>query len=230
MFGAILLDMDGTLVDSEEITIAAIEEILGQRGIVFTREHKDFTARHAWDKVLDLLYTAHPDLPPVRTFLDQVLSRKAVMMKSGQVPLLPGAREIFTRLSATMKLAVVSGSFSHEIAFLLSHMGVEDHCHFSLGGDQMTRHKPHPESYLTAARVLGVAPEQCLVVEDSPFGIEAGLKSGAAVVAISAGNRYGFDQSAAHFILPTLNDLTLPTLADLYRQWQAMRPAPGRTP
>ena len=220
MFKALLFDMDGTLVDSEEITLDALDAVLKQYGHFLEADLRHFVAHHAWDKVIDRLYATWDDLPEVRQLLDETLILKGNIMAGGKVPLLPGVGDVFQRLHPLAKTAIVSGSFSHEITFLVNYLKAENVVDFTLGGDQISNHKPHPESFLTAARHLNVAPEDCLVIEDSPFGIQAGVDAGMAVVAIKAGNRYAYNQSMAHFSLDTLGDLTPQSLQTLYRQWQ----------
>lgn len=219
MFKALLFDMDGTLVDSEEITLDALDETLKQYGHYLAPELRDFVSHHAWDKVIDRLYATWDDLPDVRRLLDETLCLKGEIMAAGNVPLLPGTIDVFQRLRPSAKTAIVSGSFSHEIAFLVNFLDARSEVDFTLGGDQITKHKPDPESFLTAAKHLGVAPEDCLVIEDSPFGIQSGVDAGMAVVAVKAGNRYAYNQSKAHFSLETLNDLTPQSLQSLHRQW-----------
>jgi beta-phosphoglucomutase-like phosphatase (HAD superfamily) len=77
--------------------------------------------------------------------------------------------------------------------------------------------KPAPDGYLAAARSLGVPPAACVVVEDSSAGIAAGRAAGAHVVAVRAGNFHGQDQSLAHRIIDTLDELTPGFLDQLTR-------------
>ena len=223
MFKALLFDMDGTLVDSEEITLDALDETLKQYGHYLAPELRDFVSHHAWDKVIDRLYATWHDLPDVRQLLDETLKLKGEIMAAGNVPLLPGTDDVFQRLRPHAKTAIVSGSFSHEITFLVDFLKAQNVVDFTLGGDQITQHKPHPESFLTAAQQLGAKPEECLVIEDSPFGIKSGVDAGMAVVAVKAGNRYAYNQSEAHFSLDTLNDLTPESLQSLYQQWKDLQ-------
>jgi sugar-phosphatase len=77
--------------------------------------------------------------------------------------------------------------------------------------------KPAADGYLAAARALDVPPEACVVVEDSAAGIAAGRAAGAHVVAVRAGNFDGQDQSRAHRIIDTLEELTRDFLDELAR-------------
>ncbi len=219
MFEAVLFDMDGTLIDSEEITLQALDVILRRYGHYLDEELRNFTVRHAWDKVLDAIYSKVPNLPEPTEFLNEVIAEKSIIEKTAGYHLLPGAKEAIERLSKDFKIAIVSGSLTEEIERLIEFMQIEKFINFYIGGDLVDRHKPHPEGFLVAAQRLGIKPGHCVVIEDSPFGIQSGLSAGMAVVAVAAGNRYGFDQSDAHFIIDSLNDLTVENLESMWKAW-----------
>ncbi len=86
---------------------------------------------------------------------------------------------------AGIKCAVGSSGCAANVAFVLEQCGIEEYFAARVSGDMVTRCKPDPEIYLTAARSIGVAPEQCLVFEDSKAGITAGLSAGMKVVALA---------------------------------------------
>jgi len=77
-----------------------------------------------------------------------------------------------------------------------------------LASEDYRHGKPAPDGYLGAAARLGARPERCVVLEDSRAGIAAGIAAGMTVIAIRAGNFAGQDQSAAHVIVNTLDDVT----------------------
>jgi beta-phosphoglucomutase-like phosphatase (HAD superfamily) len=78
-----------------------------------------------------------------------------------------------------------------------------------LCAEDVARSKPAPDGYLAACAGLGVEPSGALVVEDSAAGCAAGRAAGCVVVAVRAGNVSGQDQSAAHHIIDTLDELTI---------------------
>jgi mannitol-1-/sugar-/sorbitol-6-phosphatase len=84
-----------------------------------------------------------------------------------------------------------------------------------VASEDVARSKPAPDGYLAGAAALRLDPRDCLVVEDSASGIAAGLAAGATVVAVAAGNFARHDQSAAHRLIATLEELTLELLAAL---------------
>jgi beta-phosphoglucomutase-like phosphatase (HAD superfamily) len=79
---------------------------------------------------------------------------------------------------------VASGGDKHNIAFALHHLKLQQRPDAIVGGDEGLPGKPEPALFLEAARRLGVAPAQCVVFEDAPFGIEAAGRAGMRAVAI----------------------------------------------
>ena len=77
----------------------------------------------------------------------------------------------------------------------------------------MPRSKPHPDGYRKAIGSIGLAAHECLVIEDSEAGIEAGRSAGCLVVAVRAGNFGGWKQGHAHLVIDSLAELT-PSLVD----------------
>lgn len=97
---------------------------------------------------------------------------------------MPGAARLLAELAAhEVPTALVSASHRRIIDRVLDSVG---HHHFSLtvAGDEVSRTKPHPEPYLTAASGFGVAPERCAVIEDTATGVAAAEAAGCQVVAV----------------------------------------------
>lgn len=100
------------------------------------------------------------------------------------VPLMPGAERLLAELSASrIPTALVSASHRRIIDRVLDSVG---HHHFALtvAGDEVTRTKPHPEPYLTAAAGFGADPWRCAVIEDTATGVAAAEAAGCRVVAV----------------------------------------------
>ena len=81
-------------------------------------------------------------------------------------------------------LAVCSNAIKESVVDMLTKAKIEDEFTLILGNDEITNPKPDPEIYLKAFEILGVKPEECLIIEDAPHGIEAAKASGATVIAV----------------------------------------------
>jgi len=85
--------------------------------------------------------------------------------------------------------------------------GITDVLDYTISGHECSAFKPDPEIYLRAMEALGVDPAECLVIEDSPLGIEAGKRSGARVLALRPHEGVNLDQSAADVVIDNLADI-----------------------
>jgi HAD superfamily hydrolase (TIGR01509 family) len=180
---AVLFDMDGTLIDSEPIWFDTEVAILAEFGYKLGREH--------WVRVLGqpndvavayLLQVSGIPLTP-----EQLNARieDAMAARLGQgMDLIPGAKQLLTELDTSgVPTALVSASSRRIVDACLASIG-PDHFRFTVSGDDVTLGKPNPEPYFKAARLLGVDPARCVVIEDSPNGTASGAAAGCRVVAI----------------------------------------------
>lgn len=106
-----------------------------------------------------------------------------------------------------VKCAIASSSYRELIDELVDIAGIADVLDYTISGHECSAFKPDPEIYLRAMEALGVEPAECLVIEDSPMGIEAGKRSGARVLALRPHEGVNLDQSAADTIIDNLTDI-----------------------
>ena len=177
---AVLWDMDGTLVDTEPLWIAAETELVESFGGSWT--HAD-----GMQLVGSPLPTSAEILQGrgVELSVEEIIARLAAGVIRGQVagpPWQPGAYRLLVVLrDLGVPQALVTSSYRNLTVPLVAAIDV-----FAavVSGDEVTHAKPHPEPYLTAAQRLGVDPAACVVVEDSRPGIASALASGAQVLAV----------------------------------------------
>jgi HAD superfamily hydrolase (TIGR01509 family) len=219
---AAIFDFDGVLVDSEPLHYEALRQALGPEGIDVDREEY---AR---------FYLAYDDREGARIALERhgfpydaarvqaVALRKAAAFEAllPSVPFFPGAAELVRGLAAEVPLAIASGALRSEIEAILAAGGLRDAFAAIVGADDVSRGKPDPEPYLTAMARLaplapGIAPEDCLVFEDSMAGIAAARAAGMRVVAVT--HSYPAARlSAAHHVVEALGELRPAGLRDLF--------------
>lgn len=180
---AVLWDMDGTLVDTEPYWFAAESKLVADHGGQWGPEQgKQLVGFDLLDSGHFLRQHAGVDMEPeaiVEHLLEQVIQqvRVHVEWRPGAVRSLDdlGARGIpcalVTMSYRDLAQAVVDGLPSGTFATVVT-------------GDEVTRGKPHPEPYLTATARLGVAPRDCLVIEDSPTGVASAEAAGVPVLAV----------------------------------------------
>jgi HAD superfamily hydrolase (TIGR01509 family) len=188
---ALLLDLDGTLIDSEQAHTRSIVQYFVRRGIELSDDEQAYVVGHAWQEIYEYL-DVHARVGLSLTEL-QV---EAVRFKEGQMsrgelemPVLPGAAELVERVHEVgVPIAIVSGSCRAEIEQVLPRLGIGSRLRFFMGAEDYPRGKPAPDGYLAAASRLVAQPTRCLVVEDSEAGIASARAARMRVVATSAAN------------------------------------------
>lgn len=218
---ALLLDLDGTLIDSERIHAAGLARLCRDRGVLLTEAEELYVIGHGWREIFrDLRLGERLGLDLAGVIAGTIAAKDRMFGEGLVLPVLPGARELVALArAAEIPAAIVTGSARAEFAHALPHLG------FAPGGpaasvcaEDVARGKPHPDGYLRAAALLAVPPARCLVVEDSEAGIAAGLAAGMRVLASAAANpppgAPGHqDQARAHRRVASLAGLTLADLA-----------------
>ncbi len=220
---AVMWDMDGTLVDSEPVWWRAeIEIITGARWSLDDRGLQDADRQRPERRGRGLDGPAargcdQPDGAGRRVHGEVIRGLKA----GGGVPA-RRARAAAARCNgAGIPCALVSASYRLMVDAVLSHCP-PDVFTVSVAGDEVTHGKPHPEPYLTAARMLGADPARCIVIEDSPPGAAAGNASGALVVAIP--QHVPIPPAPRRVEVESLTRLTPDTLRELRDLLSGLRP------
>ena len=180
---AVLWDMDGTLVDTEPYWIETEFALAEEYGATWSHEHalelvgNDLLVSGAYIKEHMGL-----DLTPaqvVERLLDGVVERVR-----RAVPWRPGARELLAALNAAgVPCALVTMSYRRFVDPILAALP-EASFATTVVGDEVDNGKPHPEPYLAAARALGVAPEDCVAIEDSETGTRSAEAAGCRVLVV----------------------------------------------
>lgn len=206
MIQGVLLDMDGVLVDSEELIYLAAKQMFSEHGVQVNKE--DFkpyigTGEDSYLGNVAKKYKFPIDLTQDKVRVYTIYNELA----QNQLVELPGVREFISRCkSKSLKLAIATSADETKMLTNLEAIGLEKSNFDTLvNGLEVKNKKPDPEIYLKAASQLGLNPKNCLVVEDAINGIQAGLAAGAKCLALTTS--YPAEQlQNAHWICGTLSD------------------------
>jgi HAD superfamily hydrolase (TIGR01509 family) len=207
--GAVLFDMDGTLVDTEPYWMSAEWALVEQFGGAWSDEHAHALVGNALLTSAEYMREhAGVDLEPeviVEWMLDRVVADAERAM-----PWRPGARELLDELRiAGVPTALVTMSYDRLAQTMVDQLPPGTF-QTIVTGDMVVDGKPHPEAYLTAAERLGVDPTTCIAIEDSPTGVASAEAAGCIVIAIP--HRVGIPQAVGRLFASELTDLNMAVL------------------
>ncbi|MFJ9647169.1 HAD family hydrolase [Streptomyces sp. NPDC004244] len=180
---AVLLDMDGTLVDTEGFWWDAEVDVFAELGHRLEESWRDVVVGGPMSRSLGFLIEATGvavDLAELSVLLNERFEARI----ADQVPLMPGAERLLSELARhNVPTALVSASHRRVIDRILRSLGPERFT-MTVAGDEVPRTKPHPDPYLLAARTLGAHPSRCAVIEDTATGVAAAEAAGCRVIAV----------------------------------------------
>lgn len=180
---AVLFDMDGLLVDSEKIWFQVETEVMERLGGEWGEAHQENLVGGSMPAtVAYMLAVSGGGATPaeVETWMLEGMTARL----AGGVEMMPGAAELLAEVRGHgLATALVTSSVRPIAEACLRSIGAHNFDHV-VTGDHVTRTKPHPEPYLTGARLLGADPGRCVALEDSPNGVTSATAAGCRVVAV----------------------------------------------
>ena len=213
---AVVFDLDGVLVDSEQVWDAARRALVNELG---GRWHDGATRAMLGMSSTEWSAYIHDELsvplnPPE---INRAVVEHMMRAYRERLPLLPGAQAAVARMAERWPLGLATSSNREVIKLVLELAGLKDHFAVTVSSEEVTHGKPAPDVYLEVASRLGVRPRTAVAIEDSTNGIRAAKAAGMRVVAIP--NRdFPPDPdvtSRADLVLDDLDALTEARLAGL---------------
>jgi beta-phosphoglucomutase-like phosphatase (HAD superfamily) len=172
MIRAVIFDMDGVLIDSEPFWRESETAAFGRVGLRLTDAMCRETMGLRIDEAVDYWHRRHGWEGPTRAEMAEWIVGGLIELIGSKGSLMPGARgaiEFFRARGA--RLALASSSSYRIIEAVVTRLGLEGEFECVYSAEEEEYGKPHPGVYLTAARKVGVAPAECLAVEDSLNGV-----------------------------------------------------------
>lgn len=212
---ALVLDMDGLMVDSEPLWFEVERAFAADRGGVWSLAHAHAAVGRGLATTLLMMNEAFG--LPVDIARDTALIQDAFVDRVGELALKPGCLELIdAATAASMPLAVASSSPLRLIRAVLERFAITARFQAIISGESVPCPKPAPDIFLRTAALLGVEPARCAVLEDSLAGVTAGRAAGMFVVAVPEGPPEGRGFEAVSDVI----------VKDLFEAWRALQAPP----
>ncbi len=217
-FGAIF-DLDGTLVDSFDAHLVAWQRMSERHGVPITLAHFERHFGRRNDAMLREIWSEAGEGPLSDADVDRLGREKESIYRAlvtDSFPVMDGGPDLLRSLHTDRwRLAVGSSAPIENVDLAVDGMGSRSLFHAIVTGDDVTRGKPHPECFLTAASRLELPPSRCIVLEDAPAGIAAAKAAGMCCVAITSKGHHPESQRDADLIIRSLRELSPRRLFEL---------------
>lgn len=186
-YEAVLFDMDGVIVDSEPLHVAAFQATLKNYGYDLSDEQYK---QHFAGRTDEAGFKQYFDFIGETVELPVIMDEKAkayLELAADQLLPYPGVIEFIQDLAERkVPLALVTGSLRAEAEVTLKAFGLTDLFKAVIAAEDISQSKPNPEGYLKGAKALGFEPADCIVIEDAPSGVKAANAAGMRCLAVTA--------------------------------------------
>ncbi|AHB13102.1 tRNA (adenosine(37)-N6)-threonylcarbamoyltransferase complex dimerization subunit type 1 TsaB [Dehalococcoides mccartyi] len=209
---AVIWDMDGVIADSAPFHMRAWQTTFAEIGYTFSEAdfYRTFGLRN--DMIIYSVLGEKSDADTIHTLAD----RKEHLFReyAGQeIRLFPGVIELLKSLkTAGYRMAIASSAPLANIKLVMAKLGIGDYFLATVSEKDVTKGKPNPQVFLLAAARLCASPEECLVIEDAPAGVEAAKKAGMKCIAVT-NSQQPQALSEADMIVDTLGKISVEDIA-----------------
>ena len=195
MIKAVIFDLDGVIVSTDDCHYRAWKKMADEEGIYFDREinnHLRGVSRMAsLEIVLEKANREYSEKEKQEMAERKNNYYKELICELTPDDVLTGVKEKLDVLKENgIKIAI--GSSSKNTPIILKQIGLDNYFDAVSDGNNITHSKPDPEVFLKAAEMLNIAPENCMIVEDADAGIEAGKRAGMKTLAVQGANGADF--------------------------------------
>lgn len=217
----VIFDMDGVIVDTEPIHFEAMKIVLGQRGhLLIEGLFCTFVGRRADECYAHLKkrYLLDEHVPHLIREHDSHYGRLLQeRLREGTLPAAPGVVDLLKSLKEShIPRGLVSGSARWQVNNILKCLNLEEYFQTTVAGDELVEGKPDPEGFLRCSRSLALPSTACIVIEDSPHGIEAARRASMKVVGVLSRYMSKDAYRTADLTVLNLEELCLDQLIQLF--------------
>jgi HAD superfamily hydrolase (TIGR01509 family) len=204
---AVIFDMDGVLSDTQKFHVRVEQAVLAEYGIDITEEEIIHLYAGSKDSTQ---FTNEFKKHSIYADPEEAVRKKWLEMgkiKPEEITAIPGVIDFIDSLDKNLKLAVASGTKTKFVKSILNTLNITDRFIAIAGGDLVTIGKPDPELFLLTAKMMGVDPKNCVVIEDATNGVMAAKNAGMKCIAITTTHRKE-ELKSADKIIHSFKELT----------------------
>jgi HAD superfamily hydrolase (TIGR01509 family) len=200
---AVIFDMDGVLADTEPIYMGINRDLLSMLGVSLPSEqllpYVGISAKRMWTELRSRFELQQPLSELIRLEKDRQVQHLRGMK---QIPEFPGVTQLLEELRQMgMAMAVASSSSREIVELILSKVAIRHFFTATVSGEDVSQGKPAPDIFLRAAERLEVESQECVVIEDSPPGVEGAKNAGMLCVGFANTHSGKLDLTGADLIL-----------------------------
>lgn len=202
----VLFDFDGVIIDSEIGAFEHFRKSLKRTGIDITLDELlKYIGKSSLEITTELFNKNNINRDPQEFLVER--RNSGSYYEVSELLIMPGLIEFLETLkSKNIKMAVVSSTSSRSVVTALNRLSLLKYFDAIICGDMVKETKPSPEGYLKAAKLLNANPDDCIVIEDSPIGIQAGKNAGMKVIGFT-GSTHVQDTSNADIEVKSFTEL-----------------------
>ncbi|WP_239614542.1 HAD family hydrolase [Cohnella mopanensis] len=207
---AFIFDMDGVIIDSEPIHFEVDIQTMQHFGMSISHEQLERFVGMTNPEMWTILKQEYDMPQSVEEIIEYQLSSKIDILRTSELIPIDGITELLQQLkSRDIPIGLASSSPRRFIMEVLSKFQIEHYFQCIVSGEEVDKGKPAPDVYYEAAKLLGVSPESCFVIEDSRNGIKAAKAAGMQCIGYVNHNSGNQDLSAADRIVTSIREIEL---------------------
>ena len=214
---AVIWDMDGIIADTSQYHHKGWQIVFRKRGINYTEaDFRRNTGKRSDTIIREVLGEKIPQNEITEIIQEKDATFRQLM--GGNIKLFPGVLKLITSLKEhDFKIAIASSAPMENIRLITQSLKIDNYFDAIISGWEVTKGKPHPQTFLLAAEKLGVETEDCIVIEDAISGVTASKRAGMRCIAVT--NTTSREElREADLIIDTLEEITVDDLTGLLDQ------------